>query len=619
MIRTAVLALALIFVLGFGAVAGDGANWLTEAGADVVRKAVDIMVHTTGDNNVRAITHDSKIYVRTGAGAGTWALEYTLDPGTPGNPADGQSLRQIAPLVKNACWPQLVSFNTALFVCRGYWIKQDVAASYQMNIYPEYSVIKIAPNPVPPPAILGTVVLQVRGKCNPGDPIGWGYWAFSPAYSTVVGGYLFTAGGSLYWGGGGGKRINPVQTAMPFTAGADSPTFVYSSADGDTWALVNDPTGRILGNDQYGRPMAAAMPDGYRYSHLVNFGGALWDYYGCYNSGTLAFAPKTDGIHTEPWGWFLMGAYTKQGTTQAAPSKVKADRLARVGFPPKGDKNFLAEICSADDTWRPMGAEGLTTETANYDGNDWKVLNSAALIYDDSLQVFVHVGAEDIELRRGVDYTFTADSKIHFNAPPAVGTAIKATYLYTTSMALPPNDGSVYWRACAGVANPAVAVVAGAVGTGDGTTTQFQVPQHAHVSNVGNIQFDGAPIPVTTTCYATPSGRIVFTPAPDAGKVITADYSYMSAHDGLYVTYSKATLTAPGPPPVYTYESGVYKYNDENYDWQWIFKPCVANTTDARAFTGGIFAKAGDGVYVGTNAGVLRRGIKDGTDPAPVP
>jgi hypothetical protein len=203
-------------------------------------------------------------------------------------------------------------------------------------------------------------------------------------------------------------------------------------------------------------------------------------------------------------------------------------------------------------------------------------------------------------------------------APPAGN--FTATYLYRKTAADAPNDGTVYWRACAGVANPAIVVAAEIVGAGDDTKRQFQVAKHAHVI-VTKVQFDGADPPAACLpWYATPSGRIVFPTAPAASvAAITADYSYMSAHDGLYATYSKATLTAPGPPPTYAFESGVYKYNDENYDWLWSFKLCTVSA-DARAFTGGIFAKPGDGVYVGTNAGVVRRGIAaPPTDPDPVP
>lgn len=89
-------------------------------------------------------------------------------------------------------------------------------------------------------------------------------------------------------------------------------------------------------------------------------------------------------------------------------------------------------------------------------------------------------------------------------------------------------------------------------------------------------------------------------------------------HNGVYCTYSRQTGAN-------TWESGVYRYfptdgsefNLKDYTatpqprtrtpgWR-----KVVWSNDARAFTGAIFVNSRDGIYVGTNSGIYRRGIRN--------
>ncbi len=597
MIRSAALCMALVLALSLGGRAGESAHWNdAETGATSVKKAIDFVTHSTGDNEIRAITHDSKVYKYTSAGH-SWALEWTVTQGNTGNPPSGGSNRGITTVNRSRVWPQIVSFNGKLFTTQSYFVKKCNGVDYNHFIWPEYAVLGFDPT-------TGTesIGLQVRGGVSSAWIGHCSYNFYNPTRDNMVNGYLFVSGANVYWGGGGGKLISPAETVAPFTSGGTDLRYVYNSADGANWNLLNRTVGPVGGNDEYGRAIPAAMPDGYRYSHIIEFGGQLWDYYGYYNPATLAFTPKTDDIHTEPWGWHLMGKYTKDGAGNAA-------RLARVGFNKKGDKTSLYEITGSAGTWSAMGAEGRVVLEPFASGG--ALAQGGNVINDDSLQVFGTdaIAGQDIELPKAA-YACTPAGVVTVTAPPFAASGYKATYIFKTAAAGAPNDGGVYWRSCAGVVNTVKTQAGENIGTGNGTLRQFDLSRHAHIRTATvAVTVGGVAKTNGVDYYATASGRVVFAAAPAAGAIV-ATYQYMNPHDGLYCTYSQEVGGA--------FSSGVYKYNDEDYDWLWTFKLCKSDPADARTYTGAIFAKPDGSVMVGKSTGVECRAI-DPTAPDPVP
>jgi len=65
------------------------------------------------------------------------------------------------------------------------------------------------------------------------------------------------------------------------------------------------------------------------------------------------------------------------------------------------------------------------------------------------------------------------------------------------------------------------------VGTGDGTTTEFNLANRCLQTNTETIYVDGV-AQVRDTDYSIDydTGKITFTTAPASGAVITADYTY---------------------------------------------------------------------------------------------
>ncbi|HOX07041.1 MAG TPA: hypothetical protein PK280_11625 [Planctomycetota bacterium] len=325
MMRIAVLAPALVCILSWGALADDSVNWTTTAGAATVKKALDIITHGA---EVRAITHDNKIYkgvFNPASKTVEWSLDFTIAAGSSSNPGNNNCSWRLYDKVK--LWPQMVSFGGSLYICRYYMtVREGPGGSCTNYMYPELRVIRWD-------GAAESTVLQIGGAPSTAWQCGAVFNFYNPISDTMVPGNLFVSGGTLYWGGGGGKRIDPVTLPSGDAAlidwnkyGSDF-RYVYSTPDGTNWTLVN----RSAGNDDYGRAMPAAVPSGYRNSHLVEFpagSGTFYDYYGSYAAGTLAFTAYAAGTpHTEPWGWFLMGKDTA--------------RMYRVAHNMKGDNNFV--------------------------------------------------------------------------------------------------------------------------------------------------------------------------------------------------------------------------------------------------------------------------------------
>ena len=78
-------------------------------------------------------------------------------------------------------------------------------------------------------------------------------------------------------------------------------------------------------------------------------------------------------------------------------------------------------------------------------------------------------------------------------------------------------------------------------------------------------------------------------------------------HNGLYATYSKDSGGG-------VFESGVYRFsNPSGGAGGPVWARCIS-TADARVYTGGIYIKKDEAIFVGTSYGVVRRGIGARTD-----
>jgi hypothetical protein len=338
MIRTAILALALACALSWGAVADDSVNWATATGSAAVKKAIDIIGHAP---DVVAITHDDKIYkgvytpgVPAGtAGTTTWTLQCDLAVA-----AAGAGVRARDATWRSALWPQIVSCFGNIYVVRKYnvtyqWCDPNPPnPNWHYKSGPELCVLEVNGAAATPKLMIRPQVRSWRDHCS------WGFNFDSTAHDTSVNGYLFAVGGTtLYWGGGGAAVITADSDAGP------NFTYVYSTNNGTNWSLINTPVGRTLGNDEYGRAIPAALPSGYRYSHILEFNGALYDCYGTYTTAPpFTFTPYPAGSpHTEPWGWFLMGK--------------DANQIYRIGHSKKGDKNYVYATNAPGGAWSEVG------------------------------------------------------------------------------------------------------------------------------------------------------------------------------------------------------------------------------------------------------------------------
>lgn len=102
-------------------------------------------------------------------------------------------------------------------------------------------------------------------------------------------------------------------------------------------------------------------------------------------------------------------------------------------------------------------------------------------------------------------------------------------------------------------------------------------------------------------------------------------------HNGLYCVFSRVNVVN-GADQTATYDSGIYKYADENENGTYGWRLCLSSKDDlgaaeATRFTGAIFIDDADSdggtagiqgaaVYVGASNGIYRRGIAD-DDPGP--
>jgi len=367
------------------------------------------------DGNVYAITHDRQIWKHDRANK-TWTSIGPQDGYIPVGlaPLKGHYRRKRDLTWKPAVLPQLVSFNGSLYMVVRYLVRYSgTAGSCNYYAWAEIAIIKIDPA-----AGTGVTVFQMRGDktgdwlCIGSDESRW----VQPATfaSTLVDGYLWTDGTNLYYGGGGAKRINPAETGgdldatyfvapydnhgppknygnpNPAVGGKDA-KYVFYTADGTTWNTVNR-----LKKDQYDRDVPMAMPNGYRLSHLISFDSMFWDYYGYYDpadksgDGAFAFTAKIDGVHTEPWGRFQMGAGSVNGT----------DRLFRVGFNKKGTQNFIYSITGTGGTWAKYGAGAPNDGTYYWRG--FAVLKNTDDTNDDSAGL-----AYNEELHNGLYATYS--------------------------------------------------------------------------------------------------------------------------------------------------------------------------------------------------------------------
>ncbi len=372
----ALLALLLSAGAAPGAPAGGGLG-RAAGGATLVKKALDFVSHNNGTTTdlyaiTRDTTNDFKIYKRTTSSA-EWTLWYSGPPkGSLGDPADGQYTRGlVTTLPARKTLPMLISFGNKLYTTAAYQVKY-YKVSGKKYTHPEICVFELDA------AGAATEVLQIRGQGY--DQAGSaGFKTAEPQYSSVTDGYLFKVGTDLYWGGGGGKKIAKHTTDSGAWDAAYEGTrvdeYVYKTANGTDWTLVDRKVA-----DQYGRDVPMAMPNGYRYNHFITFDSVRWDYYGHYSTadtsglGAFAFTPKTDGVHTEPWGRFQMAAGDGVNAT---------DYLFRVGFDKKityvrGDpyasrtiKNYIYTITGTAGTWTkdPDPAGLATFDGAPNDGS----------------------------------------------------------------------------------------------------------------------------------------------------------------------------------------------------------------------------------------------------------
>lgn len=385
MIRKTALLTAIFASLAGAAWAAmaESTYWKIEAGADQVVKALDFVQHS--DGNVYAVTssHDAnknnlfKLWKRDTA-SGAWSEVTNVIPeggeitcaNTP------RAARRVYPPLHSDTLPTIISFKLKLYVAIGYQFRycasrpdhlpshnDRAAAGYT---YPEICIYEIdpaGPSSVSRAIFRGAPRYYRHAACSSSSPISTRWFNVELNNCPLFRGYLFKdvdndgpGGNTLTWGGGGGVLITDPNILPPnFMVNTDAsggigttltnPTnnYVYSTSNGTDWSLANDGHGgQGRGKDQYGRYYGTAIPDGYRYSHIIEFDGKLWDYYGYYNTtAPFAFTQKTGGIHTEPWSRFQMGAGSVEGTT----------RLFRVGFQPDAQKNFIYAINGTGGTW----------------------------------------------------------------------------------------------------------------------------------------------------------------------------------------------------------------------------------------------------------------------------
>ena len=336
-------------------------------GRGVTGKAMEFVVHD--DGNLYAISWEKATGTKTiwsfplALANDAWTSHCVLTPANPATPTVlNEQSRNATTEISVATTPQLVSFNGALYTTQGYELMtyaNDAGGDDRKYKAAELCVLQIDDSAVD----TYEPVLMVRSKKEKKDQFG-SHWTFSVGAGTfaeipLTDGYLFVDGGKIVWGGGGGKSVSIGASEMlstgtyggaGFADGGNRPNnYVYSSADGAAWSLLKRQV-----KDQYGTAIGLAMPNGYRYNHIIAFDSVLWDYYGYYTPGTIAFAgmakggytefaftPKTDGVHTEPYGRFQMGT---DGTT-----------LYRVGFTKAGTANSLYSITGTGGTWTDLG------------------------------------------------------------------------------------------------------------------------------------------------------------------------------------------------------------------------------------------------------------------------
>ncbi len=281
----------------------------------------------------------------------------------------GHFIRKIDPDWSSAVYPLLLSHGNKIYITtKAGLFARGTGAGAQHYAWLEYNILCYDPV-----TNSSSSVLAVATAPNSTTTLSkWFPLYNSKARTTLSNGYLFTDGIDVFWGGGGGgfsgidtEGDNDLtNTDGTGTHGPHAPL----DADGlpapaiggvdlrYVWK-VTSPGPPVLQDrikeDQYGRAVPMAMPNGYRYNHLVkvDFGGTerFWDYYGYYEKiydgpgGNIdfAFTPKTNGIHTEPWGRFQMGAGVIDVTKQ----------LIRVAHNKVGNKNFLYTIDGTAGTW----------------------------------------------------------------------------------------------------------------------------------------------------------------------------------------------------------------------------------------------------------------------------
>jgi len=385
--RTLLSAAALTALLCLSARGAESDHWDLETGSPV--KVVNFLAGQNGE--IFALTHSGKIYRRTPPAnlgdAPGWSLVFDgLPGGTGGDPEhNGRYSRSKGGFDPAAGWtntdlptgkvtPAFVLFNGKFYLSGCYYVKYRSIGG-KVGYY-EMSVFEIDPAN----GYRSSAVLQIRH-----GPLGnAGAYYRGRAMGGIIDGYMFKdtdlygpGGSTLYWGGGGrGKMISPPHNGYGEAAWNNAwngtnewkAGCVFKTTNGTDWSPVGaDGRGR-RSSDQYRRNLWRNMPNGYRYNHLVEFAGKFWDYYGYYdkNTGTTfadvqaagtgkkctAFTfhakvkgsiPGLDGthhVHTEPWSRFGMAA-----------GNVRGDRLIRVGFTPKGDRNFLCSITGTGGSW----------------------------------------------------------------------------------------------------------------------------------------------------------------------------------------------------------------------------------------------------------------------------
>jgi hypothetical protein len=321
------------------------------------------------------------------ATTGTWALIPKASVlGTPipdtaiwGTSSRGHYIRRLDMEWSSSVYPLLLSHNNKIYLTAksGLFARGELGSANHYT-WVEYNVLCYDP-------VAGTTsaALAVAGTADKKwaciyNLTGWtNTWlpAYEKAKSTLVDGYLFTDGTDVFWGGGGGglsesdtngdndlTDTDGTGTLGPFPilVGNGSAVAAVGGVDLSYVWKVTSPGPAVLQDrirtDQYARPVPMAMPNGYRYNHLVEFAGKFWDYYGYYEKTydgpggnvDFAFTPKTDGINTEPWGRFQMGTGVVDG----------ASRLIRVAHNKLGNKNFLYSIDGAGGTWSKLTTGG---------------------------------------------------------------------------------------------------------------------------------------------------------------------------------------------------------------------------------------------------------------------